>query len=161
MKAWQRLLGAISSFFNSLSGAAIVAMMVLTCLDVLLRLFRRPIPGTYEIVGFLGTVVIGLALAKTSLEKGHIAVEILTARLPSRVKLAFEAGVGFAGAGLFGILAWQSAVYALDIRASGEVSVTLTMPIYPFIMAVAAGSGMLCLVLLAEAFLSASRMVKS
>jgi len=28
--------------------------MLLTCADVVMRLFDRPIPGTYELVGYLG-----------------------------------------------------------------------------------------------------------
>ena len=67
----------LSRALNTLAGAAIVVMMLLTCADVVFRLLRQPIPGTYEMVGFLGTIVASFALAYTSLEKGHIAVEIL------------------------------------------------------------------------------------
>jgi len=37
----------ISASFNTLAGAAVIIMMLLTCADVLLRLLRHPIPGTY------------------------------------------------------------------------------------------------------------------
>ncbi|MCE5283592.1 MAG: TRAP transporter small permease [Deltaproteobacteria bacterium] len=150
----------ISRGFNVLAGAAVVAMMLLTCADVVLRLFRRPVPGTYEIVGFLGTVVIAFAMAYTSLEKGHIAVELLVERLPRRLQSGIEAAVSLIGTVLFGLLTWQSFIYAADLRHSGEVSVTLTMPIYPFIYGIAAGSGLLTLVLLVEALRTAARAVK-
>jgi TRAP-type C4-dicarboxylate transport system permease small subunit len=135
-------------------------MMLLTCADVVLRLFRRPVPGTYEIVGFLGTVVIAFAMAYTSLEKGHIAVELLVQRLPRKLQSGIEAAVSLIGAVLFGLLTWQSFIYAGDLRHSGEVSVTLTMPIYPFIYGIAAGSGLLTLVLLVEALRTAARAVR-
>jgi hypothetical protein len=51
-------------------------------------------------------------------------------------------------------------VYAADMWQSGEVSVTLTMPIYPFIYGIAAGSALLCLALLDDCLRSAIRMVK-
>jgi len=70
--------------FNILACAAVIAMMLLSTADVVLRLFGKPIPGTYELVGFLGTVVVSFALAFTSIEKGHIAVEILVEKLPQR-----------------------------------------------------------------------------
>jgi len=42
-----------------IAGSAIVAMMLLTCTDVVLRYFRKPIPGTYELVCFLGAACRG------------------------------------------------------------------------------------------------------
>jgi TRAP-type C4-dicarboxylate transport system permease small subunit len=150
----------ISAGFNTLAGAAVIIMMLLTCADVLLRLLRHPIPGTYELVGFLGTVIVSFSLALTSLSKGHIAVEILVEKLPRRVQVGIEAVTSLIGAALFALIAWQSLVYAADMRQSGEVSVTLTMPIYPFIYGIAAGSALLVLVLLIDSLRSAIRTVK-
>jgi len=156
----QRKLTRISTLFNTLAGVAVVVMMLLTCADVLLRLMRRPIPGTYELVGFLGTVIVSFALALTSLEKGHIAVEILMEKLPARVQAGIETVTSLIGASLFSLLAWQSLIYAMDMRQSGEISVTLTMPIYPFIFGIAAGSALLVLVLLADSLRAGIRTVK-
>jgi len=151
----------ISRGFNAVAGAAVVVMMLLTCADVVLRFFRHPVPGTYELVGFLGTMVISFSMAYTSLERGHIAVEIVVEKLPRRVRTAVEAAVALIGAALFALIAWQSAAYAADLRHSGEVSVTLAMPIYPFIYGMAAGSALLTLVLLSEALRDAARVVKA
>jgi TRAP-type C4-dicarboxylate transport system permease small subunit len=150
----------VSRGFNALAGTAVVAMMLLTCADVILRLFRRPVPGTYEIIGFLGTVVISFSLAYTSLEKGHIAVELFMERLPRRIRTGVESVISLISAALFALITWQSIAYAVDLKQSGEVSVTLTMPIYPFIYGIAVGSGLLCLVLLADSLRSAARTVK-
>jgi TRAP-type C4-dicarboxylate transport system permease small subunit len=160
MKRIQREIARISLGFNTLAGTAIIIMMLLTCADVCLRLLRHPIPGTYEMVGFLGTVIISFSLAYTSLEKGHIAVEILVEKLPRRVQVGIEAVTSLIGAALFVLVTWQSLIYASDLRQSGEVSVTLTMPIYPFIYGIAAGSALLFLVLLADGLHSAIRTVK-
>ncbi|MBU2026730.1 MAG: TRAP transporter small permease [Proteobacteria bacterium] len=161
MAQLQRGIVLVSRGFNVVAGAAVILMMVLTCADVVLRLLRQPITGTYEIVGFLGTVIVSFSLAFTSLEKGHIAVEILVEKLPRRMQVGIEAVTSLIGAALFSLITWQSLVYAADIRQSGEVSVTLTMPIYPFIYGIAAGSGLLCLVLLSECLRSAVRTAKS
>ncbi|MDD4358053.1 MAG: TRAP transporter small permease, partial [Smithellaceae bacterium] len=58
---------------NILACVAVIAMMLLSVTDVVLRMFGKPIPGTYEQVGFLGAIVVSFALAFTSMEKGHIA----------------------------------------------------------------------------------------
>ncbi|MBW2449419.1 MAG: TRAP transporter small permease subunit [Deltaproteobacteria bacterium] len=68
-----------------IAGAAIVAMMLLTCADVVLRYFRRPIPGTYELVCFLGAVAVSFAMAHTSIEKGHVSVSFIVALFPSKL----------------------------------------------------------------------------
>lgn len=143
--------------FNVVAGAAIIIMMLLSTADVVLRLFGKPIPGTYELVGFLGTIVVSFALGFTSLEKGHIAVELVFRKLPQRAQLAIEAFTDFVSFLIFGLIAYQAFIYALDIRKSGEVSSTLQMPIYPFIFGMALGFALLCLVLIADFIKSLKR----
>ncbi len=136
--------------FNLLACAAVVVMMLLSTTDVVLRLFGKPISGAYELVGFLGTIVVSFALAFTSMEKGHIAVELLVEKLPQRTQLAIESFCNLIGALLFGMLAYKAIRYALDIKESGEVSSTLQMPIYPFIFGMSVGFGLLFLLLIAD-----------
>jgi TRAP-type C4-dicarboxylate transport system permease small subunit len=143
--------------FNSVAAGAIVIMMLLTCADVVLRLFGHPILGTYEMVGFLGTVIIAFALAYTSIERGHIAVEILMDRLPAKIQSIVEGFNNLIGAGLFLLIAWQSSIYAWDLKTSGEVSLTLAIPTYPFVYGIAAGCALLALVLTAESLSSFRR----
>jgi len=144
---WIYRLGRI---FNHVAAGAVVMMMLLTCADVVLRLFNRPILGTYEMVGFLGTAVIAFALAFTSIERGHIAVEILMDRFPAKVQNFVEGINHLIGAALFILISWQSMVYAGDLKASGEVSLTLAIPTYPFVYGIAAGCSILALVLALE-----------
>jgi len=140
-----------ASMFNGLSAAAVVFIMLLTCADVVLRFFGRPVPGAYELVGYSGAVIVALALARTSVERGHIAVELLVDRLPGRPRSLVEAVGSLAGAVLFGLLTWQSRVYASDLMESGDVSLTLGMPTWPFVYAVGAGTALLTAVLLLDA----------
>lgn len=145
--------------FNILACVAVIAMMLLSTADVFLRLFWKPIPGTYELVGFLGTIVVSFALAFTSIEKGHIAVEILVEKLPQRAQLALEGFCDLIAALLFGMIAYQAVLYALDIKKSGEVSLTLQMPAYPFIFGIAVGCALLTLLLAADVLKSLQRTI--
>jgi TRAP-type C4-dicarboxylate transport system permease small subunit len=146
--------------FNAVSCLAIVVMMLLTCADVVLRLFGHPILGTYEMIGFLGSIVVSFSMAYTSLEKGHVSVEILVERLPGRLQMVIDTIGSFISTVLFGLISWQSAIYALDLKHSGEVSMTLQMPIYPFLLGMAVGCAMLSLVLVVEMLRSMRRMVQ-
>lgn len=143
--------------FNILACVAVIAIMLLSTADVVMRLLGKPIPGTYELVGFLGTIVVSFALAFTSMEKGHIAVEILVEKLSQRAQLVIEGFCNLTGALLFGIIAYQAVLYALDIKKSGEVSSTLQMPAYPFIFGIAIGCALLCLLLAADFMKSLQR----
>lgn len=143
----ERLVGRLASFFNGIAAAAVVGMMVLTCLDVVLRFFRHPIPGTYEIVGMLGAVFVSFSLARTSMDNGHIAVDFLVHRFPARFQHAIEAVNTGICTLLFAVLCRQCILYARDLKASGEVSMTLQMPIHPFVFGIAIGCAMLSVVL--------------
>ncbi|MBN2514797.1 MAG: TRAP transporter small permease [Deltaproteobacteria bacterium] len=134
--------------FNWIAAGAVVAMMCLTCADVILRIFRHPIPGTYEIVGLLGSVVIAFSIGYTSVEKGHIAVEFLVQKFPVRVQTFIDTFNDLISTCLFALITWQSIVYASDLKQSGEVSLTIQMPIYPFVYGISLGCGLLCLILL-------------
>ncbi|BBO73393.1 C4-dicarboxylate ABC transporter permease [Desulfosarcina widdelii] len=147
MKRIEGWVGQIASAFNSVAAVAVVGMMVLTCLDVLLRLLRNPIPGTYEIVCMLGAVFVSFSLARTTVDQGHIAVDFLVQRLPHRFRNAVEAVNAGICALLFTVICRQCVIYALDLKASGEVSMTLQMPLFPFVFGIALGSAMLSVVL--------------
>ncbi len=88
------------------------------------------------------------SLAYTAVEKGHIAVELLVDHLPARPRSAIEGAGYLASAGLFGLIAWQSQVYARDLMETGEVSLTLGVPTWPFVFGITIGCGMITLVLL-------------
>jgi TRAP-type C4-dicarboxylate transport system permease small subunit len=133
--------------FNWVASVAVVGMMVLTCMDIILRLFRHPIPGTYEIVGFLGAVFASFSLGYTSVHRGHIAVDFLVQKLPARGQSLVDGVNALIGAMFFGLVARQCLVYGADLKRFGEVSMTLQLPIYPFVYGLAAGCGLLTLVL--------------
>jgi len=140
-----------SARLNEVSAAAVVFIMLLTCADVVLRAFDRPIPGTYELVGYFGVVIVAFALAWTSVERGHIAVELLVDRLPRRAQALIEGAGSIVATALFSSLAWQSQVYARDLMESGDVSLTLGIPTWPFVIVLTFGCVMMAIVLLVDA----------
>ena len=95
-------------------------------------------------------MIISFALPYTSVKKGHISVEFLVQKLPWTARVIINAVNAFIAMILFGAIAWQSILYARNLKAAGEVSLTLQMKTYPFVYGVAAGCAMLSLVLLIE-----------
>lgn len=146
----EKFVDAAAEKVNLLAAAGVAFIMFLTVADVIGRLFGSPIRGTYEIVGFVGAVIISLALPYTSIKKGHIYVDILMMKMPRMARVIVYSINALVSMFLFGIIAWQSAVYAQSLKVSGEVSPTLQMPVYPFIYGVAVGCAMLSVVLFIE-----------
>ena len=115
----------------------LVGMTFLTCADVVGRFFRYPIFGSVEIVGFMATLAVAMALPYTQQLKGHIGVEILVRILPEKTQAIIDLCTSFLSFGLFTLITWQMAVYAYEMHESGEVSMNLELPEYYVIYVVA------------------------
>lgn len=145
-----RLVENLSRYFYWIAGASLVSMMFLTVADVVLRLFKRPILGTYELVGFLGALTIGFAIPQTSLDRGHVLMDFLTERLrglPARMMFMLTR---LLGVGLFAIMGWNLFLMGNDLLAKGEVSLTLHLPQHPLAYGISLCCLLECLVLIAD-----------
>ncbi len=158
MNSIERISRGLARKLYWVAGAAIVAMMLLTCADVVLRYFRRPIPGTYELVCFLGTVAVAFAMAYTSVEKGHVSVSFVVNLFPQRIQGLIESITNSFGLFLFALIAWQSVIYANELRLSGEISLTLELPFYPFVYGIGFSAAIVCLVLLSDLYKNLMKM---
>ena len=56
MNALSAVVRGLSRFMYVIAGIALAGSMFLTVADVILRQFKVPIVGTYELVGLLGAV---------------------------------------------------------------------------------------------------------
>lgn len=136
----------LSYGLNLLAGFFLIGMTALTCADVILRIFRRPILGSYEIVEFMAATAAGLALANTTLKRGHVSVSILVSLLPGRAQTIIYLIVQFLGIGLFALLSRECIRYGNDLRAANEVSLTLELPFFPVLYGLAFSAFVVCLV---------------
>jgi TRAP-type C4-dicarboxylate transport system permease small subunit len=133
-----------------LGGIAVLSLMTLATGNVVLRVFHIPFSGAYEIVSFLGALVIAFALGYTQKRKDHIVVDILTDKFPKKLN-RFLDGVNYCiTLVFFSIVTWQIFVWGMKIWESREVSETLKIIYYPFIFSVALGFGVLSLTLLID-----------
>jgi TRAP-type C4-dicarboxylate transport system permease small subunit len=155
-----KAVGWASRKLDIVAGAALVAMMTLVFGNVICRAVWQPLMGTYEITAFLAAVTISFALANCAVEKGHIALTLFIDRLRPRLQALFDIIVSVLGAMLYLVLAWQVTKYAHHMKGTGEVSLTMEIPFYPFIYGVAFGLLMLALVSLVALLNSLVRILK-
>lgn len=151
MDRFEKFIYSLSNYFNWVAGIALVLMLTWIVADIIgNKLFNWPVPGSIEIVSFLGVMVIGFAIAYTQVLRGHIEVEFVVMRLPKAVQQIINLIVSFLGMLLFALLSWQSTVYGLELRASGEVSMTQEIPFYPFVFCLALCCLVVCLILIVQ-----------
>ncbi len=158
MNSFEKISHDLAKKLYWVAGTAIVAMMLLTCADVVLRYFRRPIPGTYELVCFLGAAAVAFAMAYTSVEKGHVSVRFVVDLFPHKIQGLIESITSSFGLFLFALIAWQSVLYANELHLSGEVSLTLELPFYPFVYGVGFSAAVVCLILLSDLYKNLMKM---
>jgi len=136
-----RYLELLTNFLNKilmiLGGIAVLALMTLATGNVVLRVFHLPFRGAYEIVAFLGAIVIAFALGYTQRRKDHIIVEILTERFPKKLQKVVDTFAYLVITLFFAIVSWQIFVWGMKIYVSHEVSETLKVIYHPFVFAVA------------------------
>jgi tripartite ATP-independent transporter DctM subunit len=147
----------VSRRLNKVGTVLLVVMMLVTTIDVIGRyIFNSPLSGANEIAEFLQAIVVYLGIAYTATQKGHVAVDFLFTRLPKRGQRFLTSFVSLVSAALFAMIAWESVVQSLVFKASTRSSPVLEIPVWPFVLFVAVGSGLLSLVLLADFFESLS-----
>ncbi len=143
MKGFLGAVERIGKVLNVIAGISLTFLMLLTITDVILRMFKRPVVGTYEMVAFAGAVVIGFSMPLTSWVRQHIFVDFLILKFSQRVRDIFNIATRSLVMALFFLVGWNMFKYAWDLQKSGEVSLTLQMPFYP----VAYGVGVCCFIL--------------
>ena len=142
---------ALSRYFNIGGISIVILMMLMTVLDVLLRyFFNRPIVGAYELIEFTLVIVVFFSAAYTMARGRHVAVDVLISRLPGRSRHTLTFVNMLMGIGIVSLIGWRTILFALSQRFRGVTSPALHIAIYPFILLVALGAGLLFLVLLAK-----------
>ena len=111
-----------------IGAVCMVGMMLLTCVDVVGRAFGYPIFGSVEIVGFMATLAVVMAMPYTHKVQGHIGVEIVVRMFSEKTQTIIEICTGTLSLALFAIVTWRMTVYAKTMEESGEVSMNLELP---------------------------------
>ena len=147
VKTLNALATSLSRLMYVVAGVALAGSMFLTVADVFLRTLKRPIVGTFELVGLLGALVVGFALPQTSRLQGHVLMDFVTSKIPAGVQRFLQVITRLLAMGLFAIIGWNMVNLGNDFRRVGEVTPTLQLPLYPVAYSIALCCLVECLVL--------------
>ncbi len=125
-------------------------MMVLVFSDVFGRyVLNRPITGAGDVIEQMMVLMIFLALAYATVKKSHVIVEVVISRLSSARRTILNCVTSFASLVIAALITWKLGARAwtllLEMGGYTECTMTLEMPIGPFVMIAAVGFLFLCL----------------
>jgi TRAP-type C4-dicarboxylate transport system permease small subunit len=139
MESIQKALLFISDKLKMIGAVFLAGMALLTCVDVVGRLFKHPIFGSVELVSFMGVIAISCSLPFTHQNKGHIGVELFIRKLPGKTRNIIELCTEFLSLVLFALISWRMFHYSSKAKESGELSMNLQLPEYTIIFILACG----------------------
>jgi TRAP-type C4-dicarboxylate transport system permease small subunit len=146
----QKISRVLNRMFMWVAGAFMVAMILITCANIFLRVVWVPIKGTFELMGLFGAVATAFVLGYTQIKKSHISVDILVSGFPQRIQKILNGINYFVCMVFFAVVGWQISRLATNLWKTGEVTETLRIIYYPFTYAVAFGCFLLALALLVD-----------
>jgi TRAP-type C4-dicarboxylate transport system permease small subunit len=144
-----RLLRGLVLGLAIVSGGSVLAIIVVTCLEVILRLpfIGRSLVGAYDITKIAGALSLAAALPYTTACKGHIAINYFSQKLRPQGRLILDSVIHLMGMALFAFLAWRAVLYGVEMYRSGQVSQTLQWPVFWLPWAIGFCCGVVVLVL--------------
>lgn len=148
-------LARLETGLAALSGLAIGAIMVIVCIDVVMRyVFTAPLGWSYDVVGvYLMVAVFFLALSDALHHHAHIAIDIFQSMIPHRLRHALL-GLGYlAASAVLALVAWQAWVRLEAAWLAGDrLGSALAWPTWPSYLLVAAGAAVVTLRTLLRTF---------
>jgi TRAP-type C4-dicarboxylate transport system permease small subunit len=161
MQTFRKILGWLVKLVRLIGGVAVASMMFFTVVDITLRTFDYPIFGSFDVTQFLTVIALAASLLYTHVERGHVGVDLLVQEMSPRSQAILDSTTSLVSLGLFAIVAWEMWLYAGELAAKGEVSMTILIPKHPFVYTAAICFGLFCLAILDDFIRSVGKAVKA
>lgn len=125
-----RALEAACRFLALAGGAILAALILMSAASIVGRVIGRPIQGDFELMQFGCAVAIAFFLPYCQIRRSNIIVDFFTAQADPRARSMLDA-VGALLLGLtMGFVAWRTGAGAVAMKASGESSMIMGVPIW-------------------------------
>ena len=150
---WQCVIGCF--------GLAI--MVTIVTVDVFGRdFFNVPLRGAAELTGLMLIIASTMGLGWAQWEKSHIRVPLFYDMFPPKGKLALDILTYICCFISAGLVFWQMLMLAIEYLGmpKGNVSSTLGIPLFPFMLILAWGFGWMCVILVWDLYKSVKEVIK-
>ena len=162
MTALDAALKRVVTVGNVVSMAALVVMALLTIVDVAGRyLLNRPLLGALELSEIMLVLMVFGCFAYTERRNQHIDIDVVVTRFSPRGQALAEAFAALLSTAIWGMIAWQTGIRALDVHRAGETTANLALRVGPLIWIAAAGSALFALALALRMLRALGRVARS
>lgn len=139
---------------NVLAGFAclvLVLVMLITFVDVVGRyFFNAPVTFAVEMIQLGMGLLVLFGLAITTLERGHIAVDIVETLVSGTIKKLFAAIAALTGAVFIALIAWRLWDRGIKFLGDGLATDVLFLPVWPVVMLMALAATVAAIVALLQ-----------
>lgn len=120
--------------FGLIAALILVAIMLLTCADVIGRYFLgKPVPGAFEVTELAMGALIFVSLPLVTLRREHVTVDLLVNLVPKGLRILQLLLLDLLSIACVGVIGWRVWLKAIEMGSSGETTATLEIPIYPLV----------------------------
>jgi TRAP-type C4-dicarboxylate transport system permease small subunit len=131
-----------------IGAGCLVGIVLLIVANIIYRFFGGVIAGSYELIEVMVAVVAASAFVYATLEHGHVVINVIVNRFPQRMRAIAESITLATGLGLWALVAWANFGLIQEKALSGEKTLLLDIPIFPFRLFWELSLILVCLVLL-------------
>ena len=130
MDAFERFMGRVGYFSGIIGSVSFLAVMVLITLNIITRIFKLPIQGTYELSEIITLAGGAFTLAYAALYEANVKITVLTGRLPKQTQTILQIFSSFLCLILWTVICWQAIDLVLE-RGLRERTVVLEVLVMP------------------------------
>ncbi len=124
-----RALDAVARVFALFGGAVLTALTLLSLYSIVMRnLAGSPIMGDWELVQMGCAVAIAACFPMCQMRNGHIVVDFFTQKVSPATRSRLDGLGAVVLAVMTALLAWRTAVGALDAKAYNQTSMIMELP---------------------------------
>ncbi len=122
---------ALARWCCYVGGTIMTALALMSVYSVSIRaLGFKPVQGDFELVQIGCAIAVSLFLPWCQLKGGNIIVDFFTAKASPRTQSRLDAIGALTVTVVLAILAWRTAAGAISIKAGGETSMLMGLPIW-------------------------------
>jgi TRAP-type C4-dicarboxylate transport system permease small subunit len=141
LDALARMNGRASLWLARIAAVALAVIAVVTFGDVIGRyFFHAPFAFTVELTQMAMALVVYFGVGLVTHEDAHISADVVTLRLPPRLRAVFAFVTNLLALAFLAVLVWRLWAYAEFLYGKGDTTMVWTVPLWPVAFAVALGS---------------------
>ena len=139
--AFARANGRVAMWLARIAAVALAIIAVVTFGDVIGRyFFHAPFAFTVELTQIAMGIVVYFGVGLVTHEDAHISADVVTLRLPPRLRSLFATITNLLALAFLAIMVWQLWLQAEFLYGKGDTTMVWTVPLWPVAFAIAVGS---------------------